>query len=94
MIAEQCNRAVCFAAGFFETKGAQSMVRAVALLGGVSGAICAVAAYDLAHRPHVTADHVAMVHALTAFAGVAWGGCAVALLARTRSNAVTPGVTP
>lgn len=90
----QCNRAVCFAAGFFETKGAQSMVRAVSLLCGFAGFVCSLGAYGLTQRPHVTAEHVAMIGELTKLAAVFIAGGAVALLSRTRSNASPSGPTP
>jgi hypothetical protein len=86
-----CDRALRFGGGFFETKAPQSMVRACALLCGVAGAVCAIAAYDLAHRPHVVAEHVAMIAELTKLATVFIAGGVVALLARTRSTAVPPG---
>jgi hypothetical protein len=82
------DRACRFGGGFFTTRGQQSMVRAVALLCGAAGLLCAVAAYDLAHRPHLIAEHVAAIKALALLASVFVAGGAVALLTRTKSTAL------
>jgi hypothetical protein len=82
----RCDRAIRFGAGFFETHAPQSMVRAVALLFGAAAAICALAAYDLAHRPHLVAEHIQAIDALSRMAGVLGISGSVALLTRTRST--------
>lgn len=93
-LVRQCDRAVCFAAGFFETKGAQSMVRAVSLLCAGGALLCALAAYTLTQRPHVTSEHVAMIGELTKMASMFIVGGAVALLVRTRSTQLPTQLPP
>ena len=80
-------RSVAFLAGFFETRAAQSMVRLVAALFALAAAACALAAYHLAHRPHLTPELVPLIDALSRMATLFVVSGAVALLTRTRSNA-------
>lgn len=87
---ETLERACRYWGGFFETKAPQSMVRAVSLICAIAGLICAVAAFDLAQRPHFTAEHVAGIRALAVLASVFIAGGAVALLTRTRSTPLPP----
>jgi hypothetical protein len=80
-----------FLAGLFETRAPQSMVRAVALLFAFDASLVAIAAHDVAGRPHLVPEHIAAIDALTRLATLFVAGGAVALLTRTRSNAPPAG---
>jgi hypothetical protein len=88
-------RAARYGCGFFEAHAPQSMTRAVALICALAGALCAVAAADVAGRPHLSAAHAEVIRALAAMATGFVAGGAVSLLVRQRqADAITASPAP